>query len=964
MRTILSIFLVTMVCQSYAQQIIKVEESAHFEFYTYETTNIDNWLGIKDNLEKQYEKYCGYMNIPGLNNIFDSSKKIKVYLLNRTDISLVNSSTPSWKKGFSDRSTYSLYLDKSILQTDEYNYYGGLNGLAANTFAVLTMKNRIARDNNNYVDHNDYDFYLEGFGLYEQGYRPNRDSIISFRDKHPGELTPEIMFDFKNIPNSSEKDILASYAEGQIVMLGYNADYTPAWNVFLTYFYDTTDEVQIKKYGVSEHFDIYCSSRDIQYIDSIKAWLERTREYYVDTFQITLNERYPFIMFYDNKTGADFTGHTSFNGGEGRACISPTNFYDGIKGYPTLVSHEYGHEFNRYLYYYFPTGFFHEGMAVYSSYMQGYTIAHNVLGVAGIKPFFENFKKTFGHEPTLDEFMKNPYIDSYGYEIDPYFYGCEFIQFLHLTYSYLKIKEFFNKGIDFSVFSQPYTEIESGYINYLKQLGGMEPLHITSPVTSDNFISNSTIQIKWNAETSIENVKIEYSINNGSNWTTISSSSPASAGSYNWTVPATVFGNCQVRISDITTPVVSSTSETFKIVDGNKISIGCPTAGIYIISNDTTPIKWVTNIQNVKIEYSLNNDSNWTTICASSPTSAGGYEWVVPSSLSGNCRLRITDIANPTVSSTTETFKIVRNNNVGGPYLLDDNTIALFHFDNDLNNRSYLSGNASGNAANITATDGVITDLGNCYKTTSTLTVPHSANLNLIGDWTIEAWIKFNSLTDNSSMYLLHKPGDSNSYESNYALEVNSWSGNVLIFGYYFSATNNRIGVTGGSVQLNKWYHIAFTRNTKNKTIQVIVHDSNRQLISRTDNTYIPTETYLNTQDLLMGTGLDGYIDEVRISNVVRTFVSTEINELKDENTFSVYPNPSNGIITITGLPGNACSSVVIYANDGRALISKEINNTTESVIDISSLNPGMYYIVISGDKFMITKKIIRNTNK
>jgi hypothetical protein len=419
-----------------------------------------------------------------------------------------------------------------------------------------------------------------------------------------------------------------------------------------------------------------------------------------------------------------------------------------------------------------------------------------------------------------------------------------------------------------------------------------------------------------------------------------------------------------VRISDNTTPVVSSTSGAFNIVDGNKITIESPSAGIYIIANDTTQIKWVTNIQNVKIEYSLNNDGNWTTISANSPTLTDGYEWVVPSSLSGNCQLRITDVTNPTVFSISETFKIVRNNNVGGPYLLDDNTIALFHFDNDLKNRSYMSGDASGNAANITATDGVITDLGNCFKTTSVLTVPHSANLNLTGDWTLEAWVKLNSFTDNSSMFLLHKPGDSNSYESNYALEVNSWSGNVLIFGYYFAATNNRIGVTGGSVELNKWYHIAFTRNTQNKTIQVIVHDSNRKLISLTDMTYNPTETYLNTQDLLMGTGLDGYIDEVRISNVVRTFVSTGINDLKDENIFSVYPNPSSGMITISGLPVNVCSSVVIYANDGRALISKEIKNTAKSVIDISSLNPGMYNIVISGDKFIITKKIVKNTNK
>jgi len=53
---------------------------------------------------------------------------------------------------------------------------------------------------------------------------------------------------------------------------------------------------------------------------------------------------------------------------------------------------------------------------------------------------------------------------------------------------------------------------------------------------------------KWTSS-NITNAKIEFSTDNGTNWTTIVGASPASVGYYPWTIPSTTSVNCLVRIS-------------------------------------------------------------------------------------------------------------------------------------------------------------------------------------------------------------------------------------------------------------------------------------------------------------------------------------------------------------------------------------------------------------------------------
>ncbi|WP_394758002.1 T9SS type A sorting domain-containing protein [Flavobacterium sp.] len=78
-------------------------------------------------------------------------------------------------------------------------------------------------------------------------------------------------------------------------------------------------------------------------------------------------------------------------------------------------------------------------------------------------------------------------------------------------------------------------------------------------------------------------------------------------------------------------------------------------------------------------------------------------------------------------------------------------------------------------------------------------------------------------------------------------------------------------------------------------------------------------------------------------------------NEFKEFSNFSVYPNPSNGIINVES--DEDIDEVVIYSLQGRAIIKSNV-----SKIDISDLSNGIYLMQIKTiDGKLGTKKIIKN---
>jgi hypothetical protein len=149
---------------------------------------------------------------------------------------------------------------------------------------------------------------------------------------------------------------------------------------------------------------------------------------------------------------------------------------------------------------------------------------------------------------------------------------------------------------------------------------------------------------------------------------------------------------------------------------------------------------------------------------------------------------------------------------------------------------------------------------GSLYFDGNDYLVSNSATTNLYafgsGDFTIELWIYFNSLTADRVFY------DSRNGSNGVYPTIYTTSGNL----YYYVSSANRI--TGGSVSTSTWYHIAVCRSGT----------STKMFVNGTQvgSTYTDSNNYLNgTQRPMIGAdgnagggsnGLDGYIDDIRIT--------------------------------------------------------------------------------------------------
>lgn len=72
---------------------------------------------------------------------------------------------------------------------------------------------------------------------------------------------------------------------------------------------------------------------------------------------------------------------------------------------------------------------------------------------------------------------------------------------------------------------------------------------VLTPNGGENWEVGSQNDITWNSENTSGTVNIEYSTDDGLNWTPISSDEPDD-GSYTWTIPNSPSSNCKVRVSD------------------------------------------------------------------------------------------------------------------------------------------------------------------------------------------------------------------------------------------------------------------------------------------------------------------------------------------------------------------------------------------------------------------------------
>ncbi len=90
--------------------------------------------------------------------------------------------------------------------------------------------------------------------------------------------------------------------------------------------------------------------------------------------------------------------------------------------------------------------------------------------------------------------------------------------------------------------------------------GEFETIYIVKPGEYKSLAIFQEHIIEWYSN-GVENVDIDYSIDNGANWLEVVSNYPADSSKYSWFVPNTPSENCNLRIT------ASNNSDVFHMLD-------------------------------------------------------------------------------------------------------------------------------------------------------------------------------------------------------------------------------------------------------------------------------------------------------------------------------------------------------------------------------------------------------------
>ncbi|RMD48975.1 MAG: hypothetical protein D6830_05790, partial [Ignavibacteria bacterium] len=156
-------------------------------------------------------------------------------------------------------------------------------------------------------------------------------------------------------------------------------------------------------------------------------------------------------------------------------------------------------------------------------------------------------------------------------------------------------------------------------------------LKLTSPTGGEAWKSGSTHNITWTASTSINNITIQYSTDNGTTWNNIATGVAATDATYSWAIPAGLSSSTmRIRIvNEDDTNIYSINSQYFRI--GN-VALSSPNGGETLLAGGTHNITWTatSSVSYVRLQYSTNGGTSFINIANAVDATLGSYTWNIP----------------------------------------------------------------------------------------------------------------------------------------------------------------------------------------------------------------------------------------------------------------------------------------------------------------------------------------------
>lgn len=170
-------------------------------------------------------------------------------------------------------------------------------------------------------------------------------------------------------------------------------------------------------------------------------------------------------------------------------------------------------------------------------------------------------------------------------------------------------------------------------------------LALIGPNGGEHYELNDPVIATWTAAYTSK-VRLDYSIDGGSTWTTVASNIDGALGTYTFTPPAIPTKRARVRLVNMDRQRVNDLSDrTFEVGARSTITVYAPAAGDKFARNSTTQITWdAPEVNYINIFYSSNNGSTWTTVASNVLASEGLRSWTVPNQNTTQGKIRITEV--------------------------------------------------------------------------------------------------------------------------------------------------------------------------------------------------------------------------------------------------------------------------------------------------------------------------------
>jgi hypothetical protein len=177
---------------------------------------------------------------------------------------------------------------------------------------------------------------------------------------------------------------------------------------------------------------------------------------------------------------------------------------------------------------------------------------------------------------------------------------------------------------------------------------------VTSPNGGEELEAGTSFTVTWTTTGTVASVKIQYSIDNGNSWNTVTSST-GNDGTYSWKVPDVDASQCFVKITEASDGSPSDTSDTAFSIFTPQLIVTSPNGDEELEAGTSFTVTWTTTGTggNVKIQYSLNDGSSWSNI-TSSTANDGSYSWTVADVDASQCLVRVFEASDGNPSDTSD----------------------------------------------------------------------------------------------------------------------------------------------------------------------------------------------------------------------------------------------------------------------------------------------------------------------